>query len=130
MSHQDQLRALIKHHCVTLITEADAIGTHIRQLEDASIDGSEAISNAIAMAHKIKGSSGSIGFAAISSAAGSLESYLSALASTGMDPTAAQINTVAGLFDELNTLVRTVSPESSTLYNAGIPGLTDRVTAS
>lgn len=130
MSLQDQLKALIERHCTTLINEADAIGTHIRQLEDASIDSSEAISNAIAMAHKIKGSSGSIGFAAISSAAGSLESYLSALASTGMEPTAAQVNTVAGLFNELNTLVRTVSPESSTLYNAGIPGLTDRITAS
>lgn len=130
MSHQDQLRALIERHCVTLNDEAAAIGTHIRQLEDAAIDSSEAISNAIAMAHKIKGSSGTIGFSAISSAAGSLESYLSALASTGMDPTAAQVNTVAGLFDELNTLVRTVSPESSTLYNAGIPGLKDRITAS
>ncbi len=130
MSLQDQLKALIERHCATLTNEADAIGSHIRQLEDTSIDSSEAITNAIAMAHKIKGSSGSIGFAAISSAAGSLESYLSALASTGMEPTAAQVNTVVGLFDELNTLVRTVSPESSTLYNAGIPGLTDRITAS
>jgi len=41
MSLQDQLKALIERHCSTLTNEADAIGSHIRQLEDASIDSSE-----------------------------------------------------------------------------------------
>jgi len=117
----EQLRALIERHCTTLSVELEAVRTCLERLDEPDIAASEVIAEAIGLAHKIKGSSGSIGYPEISAAAALLEHYLRSLESLGEELGPVQRRQISAHFDGLERLIARISPEASTLYNAQFP---------
>lgn len=107
---QDEIRALLKRHCTTLNHEFDELCAALPPVPSPRAD----LSQAIAVTHKIKGSSGSIGFADISASAAQLEQALKQAALTGRELGAVAMKNLA----ELEALVRGATPEMSRLYNA------------
>ena len=113
-SMQGQLRALIKRHCITLAEQVATIG---RLLAESRCDEKRnSIARAQSVTHQIKGTAGSIGFAAVSSAAEELDDILKLLA---QEPTASteQMLVVRELFARLKELSHGAKPELSTLYS-------------
>lgn len=118
---QEQLRELITRHCDTLAEEMEAVRTCIDRFDDPSIPVGDVINEGIELTHKIKGSSGSIGFPEISAASACLEHYLRSLATEAEEIDQEARETAAAHFQTLERLVAVVKPESSTLYNAQFP---------
>lgn len=115
---QRQFRALIETHCETLRREAAAVRACLAELRSPAGDPAGAVSRAVGMAHKIKGSSGSIGFKEISAAAQALELHLRALDKAGGPPGPEAISQALELGADLDLLVAAIRPEQSSLYNA------------
>ena len=116
---EQQLRDLIARHCATLEKELEDVRKCVEQLEDGH-SVKDAIKEGIEMTHKIKGSSGSIGFADISAASALLEHcFRSLLENPEMIDNEAR-QSVAVHFQSLEQLVLTVRPESSSLYNVAL----------
>ena len=113
-----EVRALVERHCASLRAELVVIEASLSDLD--SYEGGvmrQQIGDAIAHAHKIKGSSGSIGFADISASAATLERNLrQAHAGSVDDPGVRQ--TLKDSLSDLSAKVNNVRPESSRLWNA------------
>lgn len=114
---QEELRALIERHCATLRAEAAAVRDCLSRLGDPAADTSSVIAEGVNLAHKIKGSSGSIGFKEISVAAETLEHYLRELDQSGSAPVGSQVDKVVVLAADLDARVGVIRPEHSMLYN-------------
>lgn len=115
---QDELRALIERHCVTLIGEAAAVRDCLARLADPAADRAAVVAQGAGLAHKIKGSSGSIGFGEISRAAQALEVHLRELARLEGRLDEAQVERAIGLGRELEAQTAAIRPEHSALYGA------------
>jgi chemotaxis protein histidine kinase CheA len=118
---QDQLRALVTKHCETLAVELLEIETCLDGLGQPGVADADAIANGFAHAHKVKGSSGSLGFAEISTAAETLEHCLRDLASNGAAIGPSEREQIFGHYDRLARLIDAIKPEQSTLFNAQFP---------
>lgn len=115
---QEELRALIERHCATLGTEAAAVRACLGRLDDPTADATSVIAEGADLAHKIKGSSGSIGFREISQAAQTLEYCLRALCESEAAPTGRELDKARTLATDLEERVAAITPEQSMLYNA------------
>ena len=118
---QQELRALIERHCHTLGDELAALAAELSRLDDPRCDNAEVIAEVIAHAHKIKGSSGSIGFASVSAAAALLENHLRGMATLGSASAAQDGAAVWQHLDTLARLVAAIRPEDSSLFNVTFP---------
>ena len=78
----------------------------------------EAATEGIALTHKIKGSSGSIGFMKISEAAALLEQKFKVLLDANQQLTDDHKAQIFRQFEELSELITNIKPEVSTLYDA------------
>jgi chemotaxis protein histidine kinase CheA len=118
---QDQLRALVTKHCETLAAELLEIKTCLDGLGQPDVADADAIAKGFAHAHKVKGSSGSLGFAEISAAAETLEHCLRDLDrnSAGIGPS--EREQIFGHYDLLARLIDAIRPEKSSLFNAQFP---------
>lgn len=112
---QEELRALIARHCRTLEQEMKDVRACLAPMDDPKAPLEPILREGIELTHKIKGSSGSIGFAEISAAAERLEHYLRELGPALKEVECEQAKQHLG---ELERLVATARPEASTLYNA------------
>jgi HPt (histidine-containing phosphotransfer) domain-containing protein len=111
MSSQDAIRALIEKHCATLRGEASDITSALSHWSDAP---DLACARAIKATHKIKGSSGTIGFHDVSMIAEQLEYAFRALE----DEEEALLT--REIYDLTHSLTETVSgldPAQSSLYH-------------
>ncbi|WP_319529892.1 Hpt domain-containing protein [uncultured Cohaesibacter sp.] len=117
----DQLRALITKHCATLGREMDEINLSLTKLQCAGDQCSLVAQEAAGKAHKVKGSSGTIGFKQISQSAADLELYLRQLGEQPGPLTNEQEKKIELLFGRLRILVEGATPEQSSLYDAQIP---------
>lgn len=113
---EEQLRALIERHCVTIHEYVDRIGRHLSQIRGPSPNESEALTEAESLAHQLKGSSGSIGFMEVSKASTALDDYLKYLCASDETMTDEKQAKLLGLYGELRNIAEKISPESSTLY--------------
>lgn len=116
---QAEVRKLLITHCATLKREIEEIGTILHGLDQgasASQDG-PLLAAGIARAHKIKGSSGSIGFMKVSAAARDLEMALRAAAESTASG-AGRTGTVAQSHAVLAEVISAVRPEDSRLFAA------------
>lgn len=115
---QDEIRALVTRHCSTLKAEMAAVSRNMERLSGESpVAVDQALSGGIEAAHKIKGSSGSIGFKNISDAAALLEASLRRVRDSGRyeEPIRTEVEQeVLALHD----LVEHVRPEDSSLFAA------------
>ena len=116
---QAEVRQLLVTHCATLRREIEEVGTILRGLDQGAGTAQESplLAAAIARVHKIKGSSGSIGFMKVSAAARDLETALRAAARNRSPATAAR-GDVARNHAALADLIATVRPEDSRLFAA------------
>ena len=117
---QKELRELISRHCLTLTVELEDISQCLARLDAPGASPGPIVAEAIGLSHKIKGSSGSLGFSSISAAASLLEHYL-----RGLNPEAKALTyeEQEGIRDHLSCLDRLIhsaSPKDSALYNAQI----------
>jgi len=119
---QEQLRALIERHCVTLREHVDAVGRNLRRSFGPPEGDLDALAEAESLAHQLKGSSGSIGFSQVSAAATTLDDHLKTLCALGGRMNEAQRARLFELYDELRTIAEAISPEKSTLYHATLNG--------
>lgn len=117
----EEMRALITKHCSTLVVELEAIRDALDNLGQSNIDVTAVLAEAVERAHKIKGSSGTIGFPEISAAAAALEYCLRELVHRGGAIEADDRNRILSRYDRLDNLVRSVTPERSTLFNMQMP---------
>lgn len=118
---QEQLRALVTKHCETLACELLEIKTCLDGLGQPVTADADAIANGYAHAHKVKGSSGSLGFAEISAAAETLEHCLRDLGRSGAAVGPSERELIFGHYDLLARLINAIEPEQSTLFNAQFP---------
>lgn len=103
---------MVERHCVTLRQEAQAVSdamTGAGRLEDIS---DRALLKAAA--HKLKGSSGSLGFLDVSQCAERLEHTVRDLENAQLDNR--QVNEVVAAHDDLQSVIAEIAPEKSALY--------------
>lgn len=93
------------------------VSQHLAELNMGGGDWQQALTGALELAHKIKGSSGTIGYAAISKVAEALEFHLRDLDAEDVYPGDAALQTADSLFAELNALLSDMKPEQSSLFN-------------
>ena len=114
---QEQLRELITKHCTTLANELAAMDACFKNISQPGAECIDAVKEGIEHAHKIKGSSGSIGFPEISAAAASLEFCFRDIAASNAAVSPAQQEKLVGCYGDLARLIGSVKPQQSTLYN-------------
>ena len=120
MTLQTELEALIARHCDTLRRESAEIGSSIARLGDTDVDPAAVVAEATGLAHKLKGSSGSIGFRDVSKTAEALEHRLRSIAGTSVPPSEDDTAEILELFRALEALVAQISPEDSALHGSEI----------
>jgi HPt (histidine-containing phosphotransfer) domain-containing protein len=121
MSGSDALRALIARHCETLRSELRGLRAVSQRLGDCPDDAGAAIADGLERAHKLKGSSGSLGYPEISVAAAEFENCLKMLEVATGNAAAMAVRETLSQFVVLEQLIVSVSPERSTLYNVILP---------
>jgi HPt (histidine-containing phosphotransfer) domain-containing protein len=84
---QEQLRVLLTRHCATISTHVDMIRRSLSEVLNSNANQAASIRNALEVVHQIKGTSGSMGYPALSAAAERLEQCLK-----GLEPRAGQIS--------------------------------------
>lgn len=127
MKVQDQLRALLERHCATVRQNVDSIGRMLREVSAPGIRPAAAVGRAEALAHQLKGSSGSVGFPEVSSAAKALDDQLKLLCAIGDDTAIlSQMAGVHSLYDELKRQASAITPQSSTLYDIDLSAIARR----
>ena len=116
---QAEVRKLLVKHCATLQTEIEEISTILSGIDQGAGPGQEGplLAAGIARVHKIKGSSGSIGFMKVSAAARELEMTLRTVAEGRIPGTTAR-SAVARNHAVLAELIADVRPEDSRLFAA------------
>lgn len=114
---QAKMRELIATHCCNLREEASQVRDALSRLSDPNADFRDAVADGLSRVHKIKGSSGTIGFSDVSALAQSLEDQLRRLYDAGAEPGARSKAHVLALGDELSARVAIIRPEQSTLYD-------------
>ena len=117
---QEQLRALIRRHCATLADELEAVRGCLSRIDGGDEARARAVAEGIALTHKIKGSSGSIGFQEISASSAKLELCLRSLIADDhrLEPTRRHELDVC--FQEFERLIASVTPECSSLYEQAL----------
>jgi len=113
----DQLRALVIKYRATLAEHVGALGACVSRLSSAG-DFHAQISEGLALAHKIVGASGSLGFDRVSALAAAVERKLAELQTSDQTENATKIAQVAALYEELGHAARTMKPEDSQFYGA------------
>ncbi|MEM8836701.1 MAG: Hpt domain-containing protein [Pseudomonadota bacterium] len=102
---------------MTLRQEGAMVSQHLAELNMGGGDWQQALTDALELAHKIKGSSGTIGYTMISKVAEALEFHLRDLDEEDAYPEEAARERANSLFSELNALLSDMKPEQSSLFN-------------
>ncbi len=116
---QDQLRALLRTHCVALNEQIGTVGNLLDEGLGAK-DG-RAIDNALSLTRQINGDSGSLGYPELAAAAASLGENLRRLADHSQPMQENVVHESRELFAQLKAAATASTPEGSTLYDTSIP---------
>lgn len=116
---QDKLRGRIALHRASLHEEAGVLREVLARPRAPAGDTGGAISEGAGLVHKIKGSSGSIGFHEVSAVAQGMETLLRGLERAGGAADEGGITRALALVAELDALIAVLRPEQSALYHAG-----------
>ena len=120
MSAGEQLQALLARHCASLTTEIPLIGAKFSQTMLAGDHYGELARETVEMVHKVTGSSGSLGFRELSSAARNFEEALNESAKSGDAAEESQIRGLHHLFSEMQRIAEHTKPEDSHLFGADL----------
>lgn len=120
MSVEAQLQALLTRHCVSLADEMTSIGVKLSQVLLATESYHELVSETAEMVHRVNGSSGSLGFLELSSAARKFEEALNYFAQSAPSLTDAGIRELHRLFSEMQSKAEQTKPEDSRLFSVDL----------
>lgn len=123
MTMQDQLRALIERHCLTIRDYVDHVGDNLDEMVAERADARLAYERAVELAHQIKGTSGSIGFYELSRLAALFGDYLQTLYPVHGAAALDRGGELMHLFAEMHRLAHAIRPQDSTLYDADLSRL-------
>jgi HPt (histidine-containing phosphotransfer) domain-containing protein len=116
---QERLNILLEKHCETIKGSVTALGRLLADLSaGTSSDPLAEVEAAEALAHQLKGSSGTAGFQDISRAATALDDYLKLLCREGPAGVANGIVEAMSLYRTLERIADNTTPNSSRLYHA------------
>jgi chemotaxis protein histidine kinase CheA len=116
---QEELRALIRKHCLTLKERVGVLGDMVAGVGRADRGSNAMTREARELAHQITGASGSMGFRPVSAAAAALERYLESLLDRGQCGPA-HVQPAPTHNRELKRRADASTPESSALYDADL----------
>ena len=114
---REKLNLLLEKHCVTIKESVGLLGEHLYRAREDGTAPREALREANALAHQLKGSSGTAGFHDICAAATVLYSHLNAMARDGAQP-GEGVDQAIELYQHLSRASKEASPQSSSLYLA------------
>lgn len=118
---QDQLHALIASHCSWVRAQMSLIEEELASvITGQSSHWHQSVLTARELTHQITGTSGTMGFPAVSDAALALEDHLTDLGNGLTAPDRAIRNELATLFGQLQELANTTSLESSHLFGVNL----------
>lgn len=115
---QEKLNLLLEKHCVTIKNNVDLLGGHLNRARQNGAAPQNALSDAGALAHQLKGSSGTAGFHDICVAATALYDHLNAIKGREDAPLREGVHQAIELYERLDRASKAASPQSSTLYLA------------
>ncbi|NVK33633.1 MAG: Hpt domain-containing protein [Rhodobacteraceae bacterium] len=118
---KNQIQNLIIKHCSTIAREAEAIRLCLDCFDQDVTSATDMLENAIQHAHKIKGSSGSLGFPDISAAAACLERQFRIVHLSEEEMGLSERIQIQAYYAILEQLVSNATPEASTLYDYKLP---------
>lgn len=114
---QDQLNALLERHCKTIKASVTTLGLQLAAIADGSMpEPLAAIGEAEALAHQLKGSTGTAGFHDVCRAATALDDHLKLLCRGNAPGIAAGMGEAIRLFECLDQAARAATPGTSSLY--------------
>jgi HPt (histidine-containing phosphotransfer) domain-containing protein len=113
---REKLNLLLEKHCVTIKSTVERVGEHLKRARDSDAEAVQAIEEAAALAHQLKGSSGTAGFHDICAAATALNDHLKDLSAHGNAPLRPGVNRAIDLYERLSSVSQAASPQSSSLY--------------
>jgi len=111
MTPKDQLNSILARHCASLVGELTAASEKFAEASLAPGRYGDLMREVAEIVHRIYGSSGSLGFHSLSSAASKFENALNE--SIVSD---AKIRTLYGLFTEMQNIAERTKPQDSGLY--------------
>nr|WP_321462122.1 Hpt domain-containing protein [uncultured Cohaesibacter sp.] len=118
----DQLRSLVARHCESLKRDMAGLEKDIDAIGSEPELSAAQIECAIAKTHKVKGSSGTIGFQDVSESAAALEQALKGLLPLSAAlPDEERLGQISDTFARLADLVASLKPEQSRLYDMQFP---------
>ncbi len=120
---QDQLRALIAKHCSWLSAQVADIATCMDNLKSGDSGGAADVRKAIELTHQISGTSGSMGFRAVSARALELEEHLLEIEKMNDFHDDARYARARSLLGLLRDAAGGATPENSSLYNVDLARL-------
>ncbi|MGF1620560.1 MAG: Hpt domain-containing protein [Rhodomicrobiaceae bacterium] len=116
---QDRLNSLLEKHCETIKTSVHTVGRLLSEVAEGSTsDPVASVQAAEALAHQLKGSSGTAGFHELSSAATALDDHLKPLCIADSSGVLAGIDKAMALYRPLEGIARETTPTKSALYFA------------
>jgi HPt (histidine-containing phosphotransfer) domain-containing protein len=116
---QDRLNILLEKHCETIKGSVTALGRLLADLSaGTSSDPIAEVEAAEALAHQLKGSSGTAGFHEVSKAATALDDHLKVLCRSEPVAVAGGIGEAMSLYQTLERIAQNTTPNSSRLYHA------------
>jgi HPt (histidine-containing phosphotransfer) domain-containing protein len=120
MTAENQLRAILERHCASLPGEIDSALAKFMEAVLVPARYGELAQEATQIVHRINGSSGSLGFSALSAAARLLEDALNESLLAGMPPGEAEIRMLHGLMSDMQKIGERTRPEDSRLFELDI----------
>lgn len=121
----DKIVALIERGRASLLTQVSAVG---RLLRECPVEGANVgdIAEAQSLTHQIKGTSGSIGFMELASAATALDKELQTLLKQSAHVEKNNLHTSQALLARLESIAAITYCKNSTLYEMDLSSFADR----
>ncbi|MHA1164805.1 MAG: Hpt domain-containing protein [Alphaproteobacteria bacterium] len=116
MTPKDQLNSILARHCASLVGELTAASEKFAEASLAPGRYGDLMREVAEIVHRIYGSSGSLGFHSLSSAASKFENALNESIVSDARPDEAEIRTLYGLFTEMQNIAERTKPQDSGLY--------------
>ena len=116
MSNEDQLQALLVRHCASIKDEIAAINRKLDEARQRADPSGGVMRETLELVHRINGSSGSLGFLDLSSAAARLEDILKTMIEAPCLPEQFAFADVFDLFADVKAIAERTSPENSSLF--------------
>ena len=117
MSSNDQIVNILERHCASLASEISTAGEKFARSMLVPERYGEIVREVTEIVHRINGSSGTLGFRSLSSAAGKFEYALNESMAADEAPNEAEIRRLHGLFIEMQKVGLQTRPEKSRLYD-------------